>query len=63
MERMALPQILKDLLVCPKCHGELRFLEERGEIHCPACRLLFRIEDDVPNMLLEEAAPLPPSAP
>lgn len=56
---MALPPILKELLVCPKCHGELRFLEDRGEIHCERCRLLFRIEDDVPNMLLDEAQPLP----
>lgn len=62
-DRMALPQILKELLVCPRCHGELRFLEERREIHCERCRLLFRIEDDVPNMLLDEAEPLPPATP
>jgi len=57
---MALPAILKELLVCPRCKGELRFHEERGEIHCEACRLVYAIEDDIPNMLIPEARPLGP---
>ncbi len=55
---MALPAILKELLVCPQCKGELRFLEERAQIHCQACQLCFAIEEDVPNMLIAEARPL-----
>lgn len=55
---MALSPELKEILACPQCHGELEFHEERGEIHCPACRLVFRIEDDIPVMLVDQARPL-----
>jgi uncharacterized protein YbaR (Trm112 family) len=60
---MALNAELKALLVCPKCKGELVFLEERGEIHCQTCRLIFPIQEDIPVLLLDEARPLPPATP
>jgi len=56
---MALAPELKEILACPKCKGDLRFLEERGEIHCLRCRLSYRIDDGIPVMLVEEARPLP----
>lgn len=49
---------LKSILACPRCKGELAFHEAEGEIHCTACRLVFAIENDIPNMLLEDARPL-----
>ena len=52
---MALSQELKEILACPRCKGELEFREEEHEIRCPRCRLTFRIEDDIPVMLLDEA--------
>ncbi len=57
---MALSAELKQILVCPKCKGELEFHEEQHEIHCKACRLVFPIdaEHDIPVMLLEKARPL-----
>jgi uncharacterized protein YbaR (Trm112 family) len=55
---MALDPELKEVLVCPKCKGRLVFLEDQGEIHCPACRLAFAIRDGIPLMLVEEARPL-----
>jgi uncharacterized protein len=55
---MALSTDLKEILACPKCKGDLEFHEAAGEIHCPRCRLAFRIEDDIPVMLLDEARPL-----
>jgi uncharacterized protein YbaR (Trm112 family) len=65
---MALAPELKEILACPRCKGELEFREAEHEIRCPACRLAFRIEDDIPVMLLDEARPLgdepgPPRAP
>ena len=60
---MALNPELKALLVCPKCKGDLVFHEERGEIHCRNCRLIFAIQDDIPVLLLDEARPLPEAAP
>ena len=49
---------LKEILACPKCKGELEFREEKQEIVCKTCRLVYRIEDDIPVMLVDEAKPL-----
>jgi uncharacterized protein len=54
---MAIASELKEILACPRCKGELEFHEDRREIRCPACRLAFRIEEDIPVMLLDEAKP------
>ncbi len=56
---MALAPELKEILACPRCKGELAFHEDRGEIHCERCRLVYPIRDDIPVMLIEEARPLP----
>ncbi len=55
---MALNEQLKAVLVCPRCKGQLTFREERQEIHCAACKLVYAIEDDIPAMLPDEAKPL-----
>ena len=55
---MSLSTELKDLLACPRCKGDLQFHEAQGEIHCLRCRLVFRIDDGIPVMLLDEARPL-----
>ncbi|HET9752570.1 MAG TPA: Trm112 family protein [Myxococcales bacterium] len=49
---------LKEILACPKCKGELEFREEQQQIVCKACKLVYRIEDDIPVMLIDEATPL-----
>ena len=56
---MPLSPELREILACPKCKGELDFHEEANEIHCPRCRLAFRIDAGIPVMLLDEARPLP----
>ena len=55
---MSIAQELKEILACPKCKGELEFREDRQEIVCKACQLVYRIEDDIPVMLVDEAKPL-----
>lgn len=55
---MALSQELKEILVCPACKGELDFQEAEGRIVCAACRLVYAIDEGIPNMLVEEASPL-----
>lgn len=52
---MAISEELLQILVCPKCKGEL-VLKEEGLL-CRACRLLYPIEEDIPVMLIEEARP------
>jgi len=56
--RVPIAPELKEILACPKCKGELEFREERQEIVCKACKLVYRIEDDIPVMLVDEAKPL-----
>lgn len=45
---------LKEILVCPHCHGELEELE-RPILRCLNCGLGFSIADGFPNMLIDEA--------
>jgi uncharacterized protein YbaR (Trm112 family) len=56
---MALPDELLEILVCPKCHGDLEYRQEPAEaLVCHACRLVYAVEDDIPIMLIDEAKPL-----
>jgi uncharacterized protein YbaR (Trm112 family) len=50
---------LAALLACPKCHGPVRLLDDESAFACDACRLLFSIDEGIPNFLIEEAKPLP----
>ena len=56
-KRTPLPPELKEILACPRCKGDLEFRETEGEIRCHACRLVFRIDEGIPVMLLDEAKP------
>jgi uncharacterized protein len=51
-----LPQDVLDLLRCPRCHGELA-VEEDG-VRCDRCRLRYRSDDGLLDMLVEDAVPL-----
>lgn len=51
------PQLLS-ILVCPKCKGELEYREGEQSLICHACRLRYAVRDDIPVMLIDEAAPL-----
>ena len=55
---MPTPPELKEILACPQCKGELEFRDAENTIVCRACKLVFRVDDDIPVMLLEEATPL-----
>ena len=55
---MPLAAELKEILACPKCKGELEFREAEKQIICKTCQLVYRIEDDIPVMLIDEARPL-----
>jgi uncharacterized protein YbaR (Trm112 family) len=56
---MSLPADLLDILVCPKCKGELEYrTTPKEDLVCHACRLVYAVEDDIPIMLIDEAKPL-----
>ncbi len=55
---MALAPELLEILVCPKCKGDLEHrLDPEEQLVCHACRLIYRVEDDIPIMLIDEATP------
>jgi len=51
---------LLDILACPVCKGPLLYRQEEQELVCKADRLAFRIENDIPVMLADEARAIPP---
>ncbi len=55
---MAVNQELLEILVCPKCKGEIYLDDNQDGLICDACRLLYEIRDDIPLMLIEEARPM-----
>jgi len=56
---MSLSPDLLEILVCPKCKGELEYRKEpKEQLVCNACRLVYAVEDDIPIMLIDEATPL-----
>ncbi|MFQ3573081.1 MAG: Trm112 family protein [Thermodesulfovibrionales bacterium] len=52
---MGLKAELLNILVCPRCKGELKYNEKDAQLLCLGCRLIYRVEDDIPIMLPEEA--------
>ena len=55
---MTISQQLLDILLCPKCKGDIYLTEKKDGLVCEACRLIYEIRDDIPIMLIEEAKPL-----
>ena len=58
---MALDPRLLEILACPDDKGPLYYFEADGFLFCPACRRRYEIRDDIPVMLIDEAAVLPVS--
>ncbi|MFC1837001.1 Trm112 family protein [Thermodesulfobacteriota bacterium] len=55
---MAISSKLLDILVCPKCKGDLELTKENDGLICNPCKLKYEIKDDIPIMLIDEAVPL-----
>jgi uncharacterized protein YbaR (Trm112 family) len=51
------PELL-EILVCPKCKGDLEYRPEPEALICNACRLVYAVEDGIPIMLIDEAKSL-----
>jgi len=52
---------LLEVLACPKCKGEVKYLEEKDIIVCENCRVYYEVKEEIPIMLPEEAKPLEPN--
>ncbi len=51
---MAIPKKVLDILVCPKCKGELIYDIENSMLVCKNCMLGYPVKDDIPIMLIDE---------
>ncbi len=54
---MGVSKELLEILVCPKCKGEIQVTKKEDGLVCRACSLIYEIRDDIPIMLVEEAKP------
>ena len=52
---MAIDNELLEILLCPKCKGDLRLNAAGDGLICDNCRLSYEIKDDIPIMLVEDA--------
>ena len=55
---MAVAKELLDLLVCPKSKAPLTYDAGRNALICEQSQLVYRVEEDIPVLLVEEAEPL-----
>jgi len=49
------PELLK-ILACPLCKTEVRLTADEKGLKCLRCCRVYRIEDDIPVMLIDEAS-------
>ena len=49
---------LLEILVCPRCKGDLTHETAPEALVCPACRLRYEVRDGVPILLIDEAKAL-----
>lgn len=52
---MSLDPMLLEVLACPEDKGPLLYFEADGFLYNPRLRRRYRIEDDIPIMLVDEA--------
>ena len=43
------------ILVCPRCRGGVRLLDDESALLCAGCGLKYPIRDGIPVMLIDEA--------
>lgn len=56
-----LEEKLLEILACPKCKGDLEYDRQNNKLLCHKCKLAYRVEDDIPVMLIDEAEKINPS--
>ena len=55
---MPVNEKLLEILVCPKCKGELEYTKKPEAFICHKCGLKYPVEDDIPIMLIDKAEKL-----
>ena len=52
---MPLDPMLLEILACPEDKGPLFYLEDENSLYNPRLQRIYRVEDDIPIMLIDEA--------
>ncbi|MCX7816201.1 MAG: Trm112 family protein [Syntrophales bacterium] len=52
---MTISKELLEVLACPQCKGDIYLNEKLSGLICNNCKLLYKIRDGIPIMLIEEA--------
>ena len=55
---MTLDARLLEILACPSDKGPLLYFADEQGLYNPRLRLLYRVDDGIPVMLMDEAAPI-----
>jgi len=50
-----IPSEMAKMVVCPICHGTLRFNADFTKLRCTDCGKRFRVQDGIPVLLAQEA--------
>ena len=53
---MAVSQDLLEILVCPSCKAPVHIKADQTGLKCEKCHRVYPIKDDIPIMLIDEAA-------
>jgi uncharacterized protein YbaR (Trm112 family) len=53
---MALDPELLNILACPVCKTEVKLTADEEALKCLRCYRVYRIEDGIPVMLIDEAS-------
>jgi uncharacterized protein YbaR (Trm112 family) len=59
-QHMSLDPQLLEILACPKDKGPLTYNEEKQVLINERLGIAYRIEDNIPVLLIDEATPWPP---
>lgn len=55
---MALSEKLVEKLVCPTCKNSLTYEKDKEKLICGECKLAYRVTNNVPVLLADEAEKL-----
>ncbi|MBU2101015.1 Trm112 family protein [Candidatus Micrarchaeota archaeon] len=54
MNSNELSKELLDVLACPACSSDLNYNKKNSKLICTKCRKEFKIENGIPNMLMDD---------
>ncbi len=54
VKRVMFDKELLKILACPKCKGDLKYVEEPESLVCESCDKVYEIKDGIPILLIDE---------